>query len=156
MVGNVAPDVSGKMAGLPWLIWLKALLGATVVFGRAALLLFGMNWVSADPDFLRTELAQLTFNFSSLQLYELLLVGTAIVLARRALWYDSTLLVVLENLFVLVPFMLVSQAAFMRQDLVWTFCGLAVVLVGMRTGAARRVLVGLRRRRAWLPQGWEC
>ncbi len=143
MVGSVAPDVSGKMAGLPWLIWLKRLLACNPFYlVSAALLLFGMNRVSADPDFLRTELAQLTFNFSSLQLYELLLVGTAIVLARRALWYDSTLLVVLENLFVLVPFMLVSQAAFMQPGLVWAFCGLAVVLVGMRTGAARRFLVG--------------
>lgn len=140
--GGVSGSV-GAAAVRPWLVWMKRLLACNPFYlVSAALLLFGMNRVSADPDVLGTELAQLTFNFSSLQLYELLLVGTAIGLARRAVWYDSTLLLVLENLLVLVPFMLVSQAAFMQPGLVWTFCSLAVVLVGMRMGAARRFVVG--------------
>lgn len=147
---ETAPEVSGVVLGsgggtsvrLRW-NWLKRLLACNPFYlVSAALLLFGMSRMSAAPGFLGTELAQLTFNFSSLQLYELLLVGTAILLARRAVWYDSTLLLLLENLLVLVPFILVSQAAFMQAGLVWTFCGLAVVLVGTRMGAARRFVVG--------------
>jgi len=78
--------------------------------------------VSSDAGFLRREIDQLTFNFSSLQFYELLLVVTAIVLARRRIWYDSVLLVGLENLLVLVPFILISQAALLDQNMVWRFC----------------------------------
>ena len=46
----------------------------------------------------------------------MLLVTTAIVLARRRIWYDSTLLVGLENLLVFVPFILISQAALIDQN----------------------------------------
>src|SRR5262245_21879058 len=49
----------------------------------AVLLLFGMYRTSVDKHFLPDEVGQLTFNLTSLQCYELLLVGTAIVLARR-------------------------------------------------------------------------
>src|SRR5262245_32715339 len=76
----------------------------------AALLLYGISRLVESPD-LSDETTQMFFNFGSLQLYETLLVGTAIVLARRRVWYDSTLLVVLDSIFLLVPFILVSQAA---------------------------------------------
>ena len=96
----------------------------------AGLLLYGVYLVSADDGLLRREIFQLTFNFSSLQLYEGLLVVTAIVLARRRIWYDSLLLVGLENLLVLVPFILISQAALLNPRFVWVICavgGLAAV-----------------------------
>ncbi len=142
-VGTVSRGGQEIVVVQSWLIWSKRFLACNPFYlVSAALLLFGMNRALAEPDFLRTELAQLVFSYSALQLYELLLVGTAIVLAWRAVWYDSTLLLVLENLFVLVPFMLVSQAALVQQKLIWIFCGLTVVLVGMRMGAARRFLVG--------------
>ena len=64
--------------------WLKGLFACNPFYlVSAALLLFGMYRVSVDPNFLRTETAQLVFNFTSLQFYELLLVFTAIALARR-------------------------------------------------------------------------
>src|SRR5687767_12237599 len=66
----------------------------------AALLLYGIYRASIDPRFLIREVSQLIFNFSSLQLYEFLLVAVAIVLARRRIWYDSTLLMVLENMLI--------------------------------------------------------
>jgi len=64
----------------------------------AALLLYGLYRISIDPHFLRKEILHLIFNFSSLQFYELLLVSTAVFLASRRLWYDSMLLVGLENM----------------------------------------------------------
>src|SRR5258708_1131246 len=88
----------------------------------AALLLYGFYRVSIDPGFLRSEIAQLAFDLGSLQVYELLLVVTAIWLTRRAAWYDATLLVWLENLFVFVPFILISQAGLIDQEQVWVLC----------------------------------
>jgi hypothetical protein len=76
----------------------------------AVLLLWSMRQLSLDSRIFPDELPQLLFNFSSFQFYELLLAGTAILLARRRIWYDSGLLVGLENLFICVPFLLVSQA----------------------------------------------
>lgn len=104
----------------------------------AALLLYGMYRVSLDTNFIPTELGQLVFNFTSLQCYELLLVITAIVLARRSIWYDATLLVVLENLFILVPFMLISQAALIEQETVWVLCAAAALIALGRSASARR------------------
>jgi len=88
----------------------------------AALLLFGIYRISIDPSFLSEESAHLFFNFSALQVYELLLVSTAIFLAGRRIWYDSILLVGLENLLVLVPFILVSQAGLIQEAWVWVLC----------------------------------
>src|SRR5712692_6747881 len=68
----------------------------------AAVLLYSFYLVSADRIFLPTEAGQLSFNLGSLQLYQILVVVTAVFLARRAIWYDSTLLVGLENLLLLV------------------------------------------------------
>lgn len=70
-----------------------------------------MDQLTGDPRFLGgDETRQLLFVFFALQLYELVVVGTAIVLARRQVWYDSALLTVLEHGLVLVPFMMMSQA----------------------------------------------
>lgn len=80
----------------------------------AALLLYGVARISADANLFAGETPNLVFNFMALQMYAALLVVTAIRLSRRAIWYDSALLVVLENGLVLVPFMLVSQAAFIE------------------------------------------
>jgi len=95
----------------------------------AAMMLYGIYRVSIDPGMLHEEASQLAFNFSSLQLYEVMLVVTAIVLARRAVWYDSTLLVALENMFVFVPFILLSQAALLGHRWPWAMCFAASALV---------------------------
>jgi hypothetical protein len=109
----------------------------------AALLLYSFYLVSADPNFLRAELPQLWFKLSSLQLYEIVLVVTAIFLAGRAVWYDSTLLVGLENLLLLVPFILVSQAALIDTRLVWILCGAAGLLAALRLGILKRFVAQL-------------
>ena len=59
----------------------------------AALLLFGMYRISVDRTLFTEEISQLAFNLGSLEFYEILLVVTAIFLASRRIWYDSTLLV---------------------------------------------------------------
>src|SRR3954466_1831067 len=84
----------------PWLKkWLRLLLAGNPFFiASAALLLFGINRLAVDPSFLRVEEAKLLFNFSALQVYELLLIGVAVFLAARAFLYDSTLLVVIESI----------------------------------------------------------
>jgi hypothetical protein len=123
----------------PLSYWLKRLFVCNPFFlASAALLLYGMYRVSMDPTFLATEIGQLTFNFTSLQLYELLLAGTVMLLAARRIWYDATMLVVLENLLVLVPFILVSHAALIEPRTVWTLCLLAALLVVGRTFWLRR------------------
>jgi hypothetical protein len=96
----------------PFTVWLRKLFACNPFYLlSAALLLFGCYRVSIDAPLLNVESARLLFNFTSVQLYEVLLVFTAIFLARRCLWYDSTLLAGLENLLVFVPFILISQAA---------------------------------------------
>lgn len=118
--------------------WLKRLFVCNPFYlASAALLLYGVYRVSGDPGFLTTELRELTFNFTSLQLYELLLAGTAMVLVARRIWYDATLLVVLENLLWIVPFILVSQAALIEQSTTWMLCLLAAGLVTARAVALR-------------------
>src|SRR5271165_6555014 len=85
----------------PGVYWLKRFLACNPFYlCSAALLLFGVYRVSVDPSLMGAETADLFFNFSALQVYEFLLVITAIFLARRALWYDSTLLAWPENLLV--------------------------------------------------------
>ncbi len=118
----------------------------------AALLLYSFYLVSADPTFLPSEVGQLWFNLGSVQLYEILLVVTAIFLARRAVWYDSTLLVGLENLLVLVPFMLISQAALIDARMVWILCAAAGLLAVGRLSLLRRFISQLNfpSRLAWI------
>src|SRR5256885_9802010 len=93
------------------LAWLQRLVACNPFYLiSVALLLFGCYRISVEPALYNHEAAHLFFNFTSLQIYELLLVATAIFLARKRIWYDSTLLAGLENLLILVPFILISQA----------------------------------------------
>jgi len=104
----------------------------------AALLLYGVNLVSNGSRTFTHETAQLAFNFGALQVYGVLLVVTAILLVRRFIWYDSTLLVCLENALVLVPFILVTQAALIEQHLVWSYCAAGLLLACLRFASLRR------------------
>ena len=85
-----------------------------------------------DVNVFTTETRQLVFNFSAIQLYEILLAATATLLVARRIWYDSSLLVVLENMLWIVPFILVSQAAFIEQRVAVFLCLVAVTLVAGR------------------------
>src|SRR3954463_4357225 len=83
----------------------------------ALLLLYAMRRLSFDSRLFSTEVSQLIFNFSSFQIYEIVLIATAILLARRRIWYDSTLLVFIESMFAFVPLMLVSQALLVENSI---------------------------------------
>src|SRR6266536_2098838 len=115
----------------PLSYWLKRFLACNPFYlVSAALLLYGFYRISVDPGFVGQEIARLIFSFTSLQFYEVLLVITAVFLARRRIWYDSTLLVGLENLFLLVPFILISQAALIDKRMLgamWLAGGLLAV-----------------------------
>jgi hypothetical protein len=104
----------------------------------AALLLFGMYRISVDRNFFTEEISQLAFNLTSLEFYEILLVATAIFLASRRIWYDSTLLVGLENLFIFVPFILVSQVALISTRAVWVVCAVTAIVALARYGGLKR------------------
>ncbi|HTH48039.1 MAG TPA: hypothetical protein VMB21_11040 [Candidatus Limnocylindria bacterium] len=122
-----------------WRGWLRRLLVCNPFFlGSAALLLLAVNRLSLDPDFLGSETQKLLFNFGALQFYSVLLVGTAIVLARRRIWYDSALLVVLEHGLLLVPFILISQAALIGSGLAAALVLAGAALAAVRAGALRR------------------
>lgn len=94
-------------------------------------MLYGIYLVSMEPRMAGEEFRQLAFNFSSLQIYELLMSVVAIVLARRMIWYDSALLLNLENLLVFVPFILIVQAAFLTSQ---TMLGVSLIAGGMAAG----------------------
>jgi hypothetical protein len=126
-------------AGPPLSWWLKKFIACNPFYlFSAALLLYGLYLVSADANFPGHETAQLLFNFGSLQVYELLLVGTAILLASRRIWYDSMLLVGLENLLVLAPFILINQATLLgpkqapATGMIWGMCVVGGVAAGLR------------------------
>lgn len=98
----------------------------------AALLLYGIYRLSIDPGLFATETRQLLFNFFSLQFYEALLIGMSVFLFRRSIRHDSAVLVCLENILVLIPFILVSHAVFLGKGLAAVLCGVGFALVGAR------------------------
>ena len=104
----------------------------------AALLLYGCYRVSIDTPLFDVETARLLFNFTSVQCYEILLVITAIFLARRRIWYDATLLVCLENLYVFVPFILISQAALMDTSMAQQMCLAGAAVAVVRFGGLKK------------------
>ena len=106
--------------------WLRRLLVCNPFFlVSAALLLYALARLSSDATLFAEETQNLLFNFLALQAYSLLLVFTALRLARRSIWYDSALLGVLEHGLVLVPFLLLSQAVFIAPVLGWLLIALA-------------------------------
>lgn len=107
-----APAPAPLLPQFDWRYWARRLLVCNPFFlCSVALLLWGVDQLTGDPRFLGgDETRQLLFVFFALQLYELVVVGTAIVLGRRQVWYDSALLTVLDHGLVLVPFMMMSQA----------------------------------------------
>lgn len=148
-VAAVSPEENSQ----PLSYWLKRFLVCNPFYlVSAALLLFGMYRVSVDGNFFKEEISQLAFNLTSLEFYELLLVATAIFLAARRVWYDSTLLVGLENLLVFVPFILVSQVALISTRVVWIVCAMTVIIAVLRFAGLKRYFreLHLPARTLWL------
>jgi len=128
----------------PFSYWAKRFLVCNPFYlVSAALLLFGMYRLSVDRSLFEREIPQLVFNLTSLEFYEILLVATAIFLAARRIWYDSTLLVALENLFVFVPFILVSQVALISTNVVWAVCASIAIIAVLRFNALKRCFAEL-------------
>ncbi len=122
-----------------WRWWARRLLVCNPFFlVSAALLLFAINRLSTDPQFLGGEEPKLLFNFGTLQVYGGLLVLTAVALGRRRVWYDSALLVVVEHGLVLVPFILIAQAALIGQSLAAALIGTGAAAVALRAWVIRR------------------
>ena len=137
-----APRLDHVHRPLSW--WLRKFLACNPFYlVSAALLLYGCYRVSIDETFVDHETARLLFNFSSVQVYELLLVGVAIFLARRYLWYDSMVLVGLENMLVFVPFILISLAALTGPLITVWVCAAAVILAALRFTCLRRFFAEL-------------
>ena len=138
-ISPVAPVESVRPEVKPFSYWAKKFLVCNPFYlVSAALLLFGMYRLSVDRSLFVNEIPQLIFNLSSLEFYEILLVATAIFLAARRIWYDSTLLVGLENLFVFVPFILLSQVALISTHVVWSVCATAAIIAVLRFNALKR------------------
>jgi hypothetical protein len=102
--------------------------GNPFYLASAGLLLYGINELTTDSKLVGAEFPLLRFNFCALFLYEMMLVGTAILLIRRKIWYDALLLFGLTNLFVIVPFSLVSRAVFLSPHLAlaMSICGVGL------------------------------
>jgi hypothetical protein len=135
--------------------WFRRLLACNPFYlGSVALLLYGCYRVSMEPKVFNNESAHLYFNFASLQVYELLLATTAILLARRRIWYDSTLLVGLENLLLLVPFVLISQASLIDRRMLSVMCLIAGCLAVVRLTSVKTFIRELNFPRRLLVIGW--
>ncbi len=124
--------------------WARRLLACNPFYLlSAALLLYGCYRISIETGVTQRNSFHLFFNFSSLQFYEALIVATAIFLAGRRIWYDSTLLVGLENMLLFVPFILISHGALIGQgsvekSLMWELCVVTAVLAAVRLATLRR------------------
>lgn len=147
-------DVPPAPPPRPLSYWIKRLLVCNPFYlVSAALLLFGMYRLSVDRNLFAEEISQLAFNLSSLEFYEILLVGTAIYLAARRIWYDSTLLVALENLLIFVPFILLSQVALISTRAVWIVCLVTALLAVIRIASLKRCFAQLNLPKAALVLG---
>jgi hypothetical protein len=127
-----ASDLTSKQHSSAWDLVKRLLLCNPFYLCSAGLLLYGINRLSTDENLFSSDVHNLLFNFGALQIYEVLLVVTAIVLAARRVWYDSALLVVLENGLVMMPFMLISHATFIDKRLGWTLSLVAALAAAGR------------------------
>ena len=155
IIGSVLelPRVPARSRPISW--WLRKLFACNPFYlVSAALLLFGCYRVSIDAPLFNFETARLLFNFTAVQVYEILLVVTAIFLARRAIWYDATLLVGLENLLVLVPFIYISLAALIDSRMALTMCLTGGAVAILRFGSLKRWFTQLHLPRTLLAVGF--
>lgn len=108
--------------------WFRVVAGNPFFLFSPMLLLYGLFQVATEPAMLGQEAASLAFNFSSLGIYEMLLVVAAIWLAGRGLRYDASVLMWMENLLLFVPFLLLSQASFLSANTAFGYACIGVLL----------------------------
>src|SRR6266851_4269939 len=90
----IPPLLESTYRDQPLLYWVRRLLACNPFYLiSAACLLYGSYRFTTGPAFRAAELGPVSTIFGSLQVYEILVVITAIFLASREIWYDSTLLV---------------------------------------------------------------
>jgi hypothetical protein len=119
----------------------------------AGLLLYGINQLTNDPKLVGAEPSLLRFNFCALVIYEIMLVITAIALARRRIWYDALLLVGLANAFVIVPFSLISRAVYLSPHLALAMCISGTLLAVLKFWAFKKYIPDLSLSRRLLVLG---
>jgi hypothetical protein len=116
----------------------RIMAGNPFYLASAGLLLYGINQLTTDPKLVGAEFPMLRFNFCALLLYEIMLVCTAITLIRRKIWYDAMLLFGLTNLFIIVPFSLISRAVFLSPRLALIMSIIGAVLAAAKFLAFKR------------------
>src|SRR5215469_5009808 len=119
-------------------IFKQVMAGNPFYLASAGFLLYGINQLTTDSKLVGSELPMLKFNFCALVLYEIMVVGTAILLSRRKIWYDAMLLFGLTNLFVIVPFSLISRAVFLSSHLALAMSVCGVLLAAAKFWAFKR------------------
>src|SRR4051794_11954237 len=88
---HLPPRAADRQDPYQWLKWLLA--QNPFYIASAIMLLYAMFRLSVDPKIFAEEVSQLFFNFSSFQVYEVMLAITALILVRRKILYDFSLLV---------------------------------------------------------------
>jgi len=141
--GTVPTPARRSPASDLWQLFRRLLAGNPFYLASAGLFLYGVNSVTTDSRLVGAELSLLQFNFSALALYEIILAITAIALARRKIWYDAVLLVALANLFVIVPFSLISRAVYLSSNLALAMCVFAGLFAALKIWAFKRFIPGL-------------
>ncbi|MCJ8331396.1 MAG: hypothetical protein HRT89_17055 [Lentisphaeria bacterium] len=113
----------------------------------ALCILLGIYFVSIDENLLRSDLVQLLFNFSSLQIYETALILAAAFLFRKKILNDSQLLVLLDAIFIFIPFILLHGSSHLGEpgsmERVYAsivICSLGIAFIAGRHYAAGKAL----------------
>jgi hypothetical protein len=144
MANSTAPVLTSQSAPAVRKWTKRIIAGNPFYLLSAGLLLYGINLLTTDPKLVGAEFSMLRFNFCALVIYELMLVTTAIALARRRIWYDALLLVGLSNVFVIVPFSLISRAVFLNSKLALVMSAIGALLAVGKFWAFKRYMPGLR------------
>ena len=129
---SASPPEGQELVSPLRLAFKRIMAGNPFYLASAGLLLYGINQLTTDPKLVGAEFPMLRFNFCALVLYEIMLVCTAITLFRRSIWYDAMLLFGLTNLFIIVPFSLISRAIFLSPHL-----ALFMSIIGAALAAAK-------------------
>ncbi|GEM_PF-2106820 len=131
------PPPSTKFTGNELFRWI--VLGNPFYPLSVALVLLGVFLLSGEEKMFGSELNQLFFNFGSVEFYGLLVALTAVFLFRGQIYYDTLLLVVIATMPLLVPFILISQAALIGGNFMISLCCLLAVGLGLiQCGVIRR------------------